>query len=148
MRGSQSICFSSICHTNGVTQTSDHFEWWVEGIDQFDSFLCEKVHENYSISHPISASVCNEDKTGAGLVFLVLVCPQIVCNGAKKKTLNLRSQLIYLCKPTEFIQLEHAYQLVFMFLKYDNFYSNIKDNTVPPGYEVKIEMWKQRLANI
>lgn len=37
-----------------------------------------------------------------------------------------------------------------MFIKYDNFYSNIKDNTVPPGYEVKIEnlMWKQRLANI
>lgn len=35
-----------------------------------------------------------------------------------------------------------------MFLKYDNYYSNIKDNTVPPGYEVKIEMWKQRLANI
>lgn len=27
----------------------------------------------------------------------------------------MRGQLIYLCKPTEFIQLEHAYKLVFMF---------------------------------
>lgn len=29
-----------------------------------------------------------------------------------------------------------------MFLKYDNFYLNIKDNIVFFGYEVKIEMWK------